>query len=342
MIIDYQSDSKNSEFSFLSDNSNVPSFVKEFDFLSKKKIRELSLDTETIDQELKKVFLVEKESEKDEIIKEKEICEKQNSKTYFDQSTRNSEKTKNEIKSETEFSQISLSEKEIEERESKKQKGINQIPKKIKFEVKTKMVPGKKITNKSEGKFNKKIHTKNEYDSIITHVQVDFIKFIINLSNDILTSEFGKNKELRFKDISYKIKRKINFDYMESLKNSSIKNVILNPVSHKFKGNNENYNEIIYNKVINSTEWLKEFFNMNFLSLFKKYYFNKYQRLNQITIKGKVINLSNKTNTFYELYKKNNDEKKKLLIKYINKAYFGIQEMNEENNSKTIIFLNFK
>lgn len=139
MIIDYQSDSKNSEFSFLSDNSNVPSFVKEFDFLSKKKIRELSLDTETIDQELKKVFLVEKESEKDEIIKEKEICEKQNSKTYFDQSTRNSEKTKNEI---------SLSEKEIEERESKKQKGINQIPKKIKFEVKTKMVPGKKITNK--------------------------------------------------------------------------------------------------------------------------------------------------------------------------------------------------
>lgn len=115
---------------------------------------------------------------------------------------------------------------------------------------------------------------------------------------------------------------------MESLKNSSIKNVILNPVSHKFKGNNENYNEIIYNKVINSTEWLKKFFNMNFLSLFKKYYFNKYQRLNQITIKGKVINLSNKTNTFYELYKKNNDERKKLLIKYINKAYFGIQEMN--------------
>ena len=64
MIIDYQSDSKNSEFSFLSDNSNFPSFVKEFDFLSKKKIRELSLDTETIDQELKKVFLVEKKAKK--------------------------------------------------------------------------------------------------------------------------------------------------------------------------------------------------------------------------------------------------------------------------------------
>ena len=121
------------------------------------------------------------------------------------------------------------------------------------------MAPGHKKINKPEDKVNKKIHTKNNYDNIITHVQVDFINFVINLSNDILQSEFGKDKELRFKDISYKIKRKIDFDYMESLKNSSIKKVILNPVSHKFKGNYDNYNEKLYNKVINLADSINEF-----------------------------------------------------------------------------------
>ena len=81
---------------------------------------------------------------------------------------------------------------------------------------------------------------------------------------------------------------------------------------------------------------------MNFLTVFKNYYFNKYNRLNKITIKGKIINLSNKANTFYELYKKNNDDRKKLLIKYVNRTYLGIQEISEENNSKKIIFYNSK
>jgi len=81
---------------------------------------------------------------------------------------------------------------------------------------------------------------------------------------------------------------------------------------------------------------------MNFLAVFKNYYFNKYNRLNKITIKGKIINLSNKINTFYELYKNNNDDRKKLLIKYVNRTYLGIQEISEENNYKKIIFYNSK
>ena len=187
-----------------------------------------------------------------------------------------------------------------------------------------------------EDKSNKKIHTKNNYDNTLTQIQVNFIAFLINLSNDILYSEYEKEKGLRFKDIKYQIKKKINFDYIESLKNSSIKKVIINSASTKFKGNNERYNEKIYNKVINSSECLKEFFNMNYLTLFKIYYFNKYNRLNQISIKGKIINLSDKTKTFYELYKKCDDERKKLLIKHINRAYFGILETSEDNNSKQL------
>ena len=91
---------------------------------------------------------------------------------------------------------------------------------------------------------------------------------------------------------------------MESLKNSSIKKLILNPVSHKFKGNYENYNEKLYNKVINSAESINEFFNMNFLTVFKNYYFNKNNRLNKINIKVKIINLSNKKTLFMNYIKR--------------------------------------
>ena len=322
--MDYSSDSLNSEFSFGLDNSKFPYFIKEFDFLAKKKNRVLSPDEEPIEQIFKKVF----------------IDEKQNEEKDFVQSTSDCEEKPNLIKEENEFNQISLIEnkKEIEERGAERQNCNNINPKRDKFQVKIKRTPGPKRKNKKEDKANKKIHSKNNFDNIITHVQVNFIKFIINISNDILSSEFEKDKDLRFKDISYEIKKKINFDYFESLKNSSIKKMILNPISQKFKNINENYNEKIYNKVISSANWLKEFFNMNYLTFFRKYYFNKYYRLNQISIKGKIIKLSNKTNTFYELYEKSNEERKKILIKYINRVYFNIQETVEENNSKTVIF----
>jgi len=322
--MDYSSDFQNSEFSIGLNNSKFPYFIQEFDFLSKKKNRVLSPDEEPIDQGFKKVFIEDKENEEKDFVQNTSDCEKK----------------PNIIKEETEFNQLSLNEKkqEIEKRETGRQKCSNINLKKEKFTVKIKMTPGPKRKNKKEDKVNKKIHSKNNFDNIITHVQVNFIKFIINLSNDILSSEFEKDKELRFKDISYSIKKKINLDYFESLKNSSIKKMILNPISQKFKKINENHNEKIYNKVITSAKWLNEFFNMNYLTFFRKYYFNKYYRLNQISIKDKIIKLSNKTNTFYELYEKSNEERKKILIKYINRAYFNIQETVEENNSKTVIF----
>ena len=63
---DYSNDTQNSEFSSGLDTSNFPYFRKEFDFLSKKKIRKSSLDEELIEQGIKKVFLEEKEKENDE------------------------------------------------------------------------------------------------------------------------------------------------------------------------------------------------------------------------------------------------------------------------------------
>ena len=43
---------------------------------------------------------------------------------------------------------------------------------------------------------------------IITKVQVHYINFRINISNDIIKATFKKEKDLSFKHIDYKFKKK--------------------------------------------------------------------------------------------------------------------------------------
>ena len=194
-----------------------------------------------------------------------------------------------------------------------------------------------------DGNSNIKIHSKNDYDNVITSIQVHYINFIIKLSNDILLSVYGNEKDLQFKDISYEFKKIINFNHFESLKSSSIKEILLKPISSKFKiVNNEDYNKELYEKIIGQSSWLNEFFDKNYLTLFKDYYFNKNKRLTQINIKGKLIKLRDSTKSFFDLYIKSNEERKKLLINNINRAYFGVQETAQKNNLKTIIFKSSK
>ena len=123
--MEYPNDPKNPEFSFGLITFNFPYFIKEYDFLKKKRTREFPLDNETIEQGIKKAFFVEKENEKNKALKEKEIDEKQNEEIYFIQSNNNSEKIKYEIKRETEFNELQLNEKEkkeIKEKENRRQK----------------------------------------------------------------------------------------------------------------------------------------------------------------------------------------------------------------------------
>ena len=64
--------------------------------------------------------------------------------------------------------------------------------------------------------------------------------------------------------------------------------------------------------------------------------------MTQIIIKGKLIKLTDSTKSFFDLYIKSNEERKKLLISNINRAYFGVQETCEKKNLKTIIFKSSK
>jgi hypothetical protein len=234
-------------------------------------------------------------------------------------------------------------EKKIQESKIKDQMEKNGNPKKVEFQIEKKKNRGKERKSKMDGNSNIKIHSKNDYDNVITAIQVHYMNFIIKLSNDILSSVYGNEKDLQFKDISYEFKKIINFNHFESLKSSSIKEILLKPISSKFKiVNNEDYNKELYKKIIGQSSWLNEFFDKNYLTLFKDYYFNKNKRLTQIIIKGKLINLTNNTKSFFDLYTKSNEERKKLLISNINRAYFGVQEIDQKNNLKTIIFKSSK
>ena len=221
-------------------------------------------------------------------------------------------------------------------------------PKKFEFQIKKKKKRGQKRANAKERENTERIHSKNDFDNLISGIQVHFINFIINLSNDIIKSftppELEKDEDFLFKDIRHDIKKNINFENFEKLKTSSVKEILDNPVSRKFKLKNKNYesyNREIYDKAINKKdnkkECLKEFFDMNYMTLFS-YYYNQKERLEHIIIEGNKINLTKKTRSFSELYNKSNDERKKLLIKDINRAYFGIIETNEKNNSKSNYF----
>ena len=191
------------------------------------------------------------------------------------------------------------------------------------FMLKTPHTPGRKIKSHNEDGKIKRKHDKTSYDNVKTKVQVHYISFIINLANDIIFSVFGKNSKkngLYFIDIDYDIKRNIKSDNFEKLKKLSIKDILLNQTSKKFRAKKENYNKEIFNKLVNCSETLNEYFNMNYLQLFQIYY-NNCKSVDIININQKEIKLSNKTKSFFDLIKNKNDGMKKLIDEYTQKAY---------------------
>ena len=210
---------------------------------------------------------------------------------------------------------------------------------------------------------NKKKHGKYDFDNIITKVQVHFIKFIINVSNDIIKTFLGKNTDLYFKDIDYNIKRNVKFSHLEYLKNLKLKDIITKNISKKFISLDRDHNEKVYNNIIKAnnincnyliinqtkkdspiilnqreiSKFLNDFFNMNFLALFDLYYY-KPEPSNKIIINGIEIVLSKKTKTFSELINKNNSLMKNLLIQFTKRAYFGEVKSRERNSNLKQIF----
>ena len=169
----------------------------------------------------------------------------------------------------------------------------------------------------------RKSHQKSDFDNILTKIQVHFLNFIINLCNDAMKITF-KNQKLYFRPINYNFKRNITYNNLKKLKNISIKEILSQEISSKYKSLSKSINSDILTLVIHSSEWLNDFFSINYLKAFSIYY-NNCKPLKKINFKGKEIILSPKTKAFNTLLKKNKVLKDNM-ISAAQVAYFNGHE----------------
>ena len=148
----------------------------------------------------------------------------------------------------------------------------------------------------------KRIHEAYDYDNILRKIQVHFLTFIISFANDLIEAFIPNCKNLKFKNLSYNIKKTVNHSYVEKLKNKTIGDILQFKASSKNRKFSDSINEQIYQKVCYLSPFLKHFFKISYLELFSEYYF-KVNR--SFCIEGININASQKTKFFVDLVQKN-------------------------------------
>ena len=201
------------------------------------------------------------------------------------------------------FSTKNLQQKNVEEKNENIKVIHKHVSKKTNIFKKTKR-------GKEKTKIQKyiRIHTKNTSDNILRKIQVHYLTFIVDYLNEILKSCDIKKQFLKF---DYQLKRQINKDVIESLKNKNIGEIICYmKISHKYKQyNDENYNKKLYDK-IKENKLLNKILSDNYLTLFKKiYYTNKRKiNLNEYGLNKEII-LSDRVKTYKDLLLKNSDDK---------------------------------
>ena len=109
-------------------------------------------------------------------------------------------------------------------------------------------------------------------------------------------------------------------------------------ISPKNKKFNEDNNKNIYLDIIKLSNELKNFFDKNYLYIFRKYYLGLKVHDKEINFEGDKITLSEKTKGFYHLFKKNGFSKK--FNDAIKDVYFT--DINYLNDKKFMITNLFK
>ena len=196
-----------------------------------------------------------------------------------------------------------------------------------------------KISTKEKKNGNKKVkivHSSADFDNLLRKIQVHYLTFIINLSNDALRFEFGEKTKYNFKQIDYKNKKLINHNYLNNLKCCTIKQLLQMKISPKNTKHFEYDNLITLSKVCKESAFLDEFFNVKFLDFFNKFYYDEDKKIDKILFLGKEIIFSNHTKPFYFLIQKYENHKN-LLINAVRRAYFYGYNTLIGNNSFKII-----
>ena len=166
-------------------------------------------------------------------------------------------------------------------------------------------------------KKNYREHKGSDDDNLLRKIQVHFLSFVINYTNDLIKNLSNIKKVPIFKPLDYKIKRNINHKFVEYLKSKNISDILQLSVSPKYKKHGDNVNKKIYNKVCTKFPFMTKFFGKSYLSLFREYYYN-----NKFFFEnGKIIQLSNKTQTFNDLIIKDSKYKDQLNYLVLKKIF---------------------
>lgn len=216
---------------------------------------------------------------------------------------------------------------------------ISDNNKNISFKTVLHQKRGRKEKNEKKGK---KYHGAGDFDNIQRKIQVSFINFLINLANDAIHSVLGKESKFIFKDIQYIYKKVVNHNYVENLKKSRYSDIIQIGVSAKMGSYNENLNKETYLQVSKISPELKNFFDMNYLYIFQKYFCEIKDNLKIVDFDGLKIKLSSNTKGLYDLLKKNTD-RKEIFLDAIKNIYFReINYLNKKEIEKKNLFITSK
>ena len=180
----------------------------------------------------------------------------------------------------------------------------------------------------------KRVHDASDYDNILRKIQVHYLTFIIAFINDLIEAFIPYNKELKFKNLSYDLKRTVSHSYVERLKNKTIGEILQFRVSPKNRNSVDSINQQIYQRICALNPFLKHFFDMPYLELFNNYY---YKSNRNFSFEGIKLKISEKTKFFVDLLQKNYLVADK--IKHIAMDNFS---QNDENNKNPFFVINKK
>ena len=152
---------------------------------------------------------------------------------------------------------------------------------------------GRKRKSEKNLFFDGSTHTKFKSDNLLIKIQVNYLTFIVDFSNELLKFMGIKGK---FSEINHAYKRKANKKFITFLKGLNIGQILLLGVSPKYsnKDNNKNlYNIIIKNPVINSI------LSQNYLTIFQNVYYKSERFINMEKYGlNKFLVLSNKVKMY--------------------------------------------
>ena len=168
-----------------------------------------------------------------------------------------------------------------------------------------------------ENNLDKRIHSASDDDNVLRKIQVHYLTFLVNFTNDVIKTFIEDKNVPQFKNLDYKFKKIVKHKVVEDLKSKTIGEILQSRISPKMKTYESFANNNIYEDICNRSPLIKEFLQTQYIKLFKEYYNNKDKKFE---VNGKIIQLSPKTKTYNDLILKNYQYKDK--IKYVTTTYF--------------------